>query len=102
GRGLAVAIVGCGNYVAGTVWPPIVQHFIATSGWRATYFGIGVFVLVTMLPLALLLRGKPPAHALPTAGTRPLGTPESLGLSPQALQGLLIVAGIACCVAMSM
>jgi MFS family permease len=85
------------------VWPPVVQHFIETSGWRATYFGIGVFVLLTMLPLALLLRGSPPAHALPTAGSRPIGgTPASLGLSPQALQGLLVVAGIACCVAMSM
>ncbi|HEY8244269.1 MAG TPA: MFS transporter [Casimicrobiaceae bacterium] len=102
-RGIAVAIVASGNYFAGTVWPPIVQHFIETSGWRATYFGIGVFVLLTMLPLALLLRGSPPSHALPTAGTRPLGgTPASLGLSPQALQGLLVVAGIACCVAMSM
>jgi MFS family permease len=102
-RGIAVAIVASGNYFAGTVWPPIVQHFIATSGWRETYFGIGVFVLATMLPLALLLRGSPPAHALPVAGPRPIGgTPESLGLSPQALQGLLVVAGIACCVAMSM
>jgi len=102
-RGIAVAIVASGNYFAGTVWPPIVQHFIETSGWRATYFGIGVFVLLTMLPLALLLRGSPPAHALPTAGSRPVGgTPASLGLSPQALQGLLVVAGIACCVAMSM
>ena len=27
-RGLAVSIVACGNYLAGTVWPPIVQHLI--------------------------------------------------------------------------
>jgi len=102
-RGIAVAIVASGNYLAGAVWPPIVQHFIATSGWRATYFGIGVFVLATMLPLALLLRGSPPSHALPAAGARPLGgTPASLGLSPGALQALLVVAGLACCVAMSM
>jgi len=62
-----------------------------------------VFVLLTRLPLALLWRGAPPAHALPPTGSRPVGgTPASLGLSPQALQGLLVVAGIACCVAMSM
>ena len=35
-RGIAVALVACGNYLAGAVWPPIVQHFIGTSGWRAT------------------------------------------------------------------
>jgi MFS family permease len=102
-RGIAVAIVASGNYLAGTVWPPIVQHFIATAGWRATYFGIGVFIVVSMLPLALLLRGSPPSHALPAAGRRAIGgTPATFGLTPQALQALLVVAGVACCVAMSM
>src|SRR6516164_7072610 len=42
-RGIAVAIFASGNYLAGTVWPTIVQHFIAASGWRATYYGIAVF-----------------------------------------------------------
>ena len=102
-RGIAVAIVASGNYLAGTIWPPIVQHFIATSGWRATYFGIGVFVLVTMIPLALLMRSPPPAQGASHAGVRAVpGSPRALGLSPAALQGLLIVAGVACCVAMAM
>ena len=102
-RGIAVAIVASGNYLAGTVWPPIVQHFIETSGWRATYVGIGVFVIATMLPLALLLRRPPPAHApVGAPAARTAGTPAALGLTPQALQKVLVVAGIACCVAMSM
>jgi len=102
-RGIAVAIVACGNYLAGALWPPIVQHFIATLGWRATYFGIGVFILATMLPLALMLRRPPPSHALPEGAATPVGgTPAALGLSPNALQTLIVVAGIACCVAMSM
>jgi len=102
-RGIAVAIVACGNSLAGAVWPPIVQHFIATSGWRATYFGIGVFILATMLPLALMLRRPPPPHALPAdAATPAVGTPAAFGLSPNALQTLIVVAAIACCVAMSM
>ena len=101
-RGIAGAIVASGNYLAGTVWPPIVQHFIETSGWRATYVGIGVFVLATMLPLALWLRKPPPPHAAPGATSRTRGTPAALGLTPRALQNLLVVAGIACCVAMSM
>jgi MFS family permease len=100
-RGIAVGIFASGNYLAGTIWPPIVQHFFATAGWRETYSGIGLFCLATMLPLALLLRRRPPgheAHASP-GGTR---TPASLDLSPRALQAILLVAGFACCVAMSM
>src|SRR5262249_43787217 len=55
-RGIAVALAATGNYFAGTIWPPVVQHFTASDGWRATYIGIGLFCLVTMLPLALTLR----------------------------------------------
>ncbi len=102
-RGIAVAIFASGNYLAGTVWPPIVQHFIETAGWRQTYAGIGMFCLASMLPLALVLRRRPPAFELGGAGTRGAAWPQRpLGLSPGALQALLIVAGLACCVAMSM
>ena len=36
-------------------------------GWRSTYFGIGIFCLATMLPLALVLR-RPRAGAAETVG----------------------------------
>jgi MFS family permease len=103
-RGIAVAIFASGNYLAGAVWPPIVQHFIETSGWRHTYFGVAVFCAITMLPLALLLRRPPPAGASPLPGKRVLASPSmhALGLSSRALQTLLIIAGLCCCVAMSM
>jgi len=100
-RGIAVGIFASGNYLAGTLWPPVVQHFIESVGWRSTYFGIGLFCIATMLPLALALRRRPPAHA-PTAVTGGAGSPEVLGLTLRSLQGLLLVAGFACCVAMSM
>jgi len=102
-RGIAVAIFASGNYLAGTVWPPIVEHFIGTVGWRHTYAGIAGFIVVTMVPLALLLRKKPPlGDGTGTTVTARKQTPESLGLSPTALQTLLIIAGLSCCVAMSM
>jgi len=41
-RGIAVALASSGNYLAGTVWPPIIQHFIAVDGWRATQIAIGL------------------------------------------------------------
>jgi len=102
-RGIAVAIFASGNYLAGTVWPPIVQHFIETAGWRQTHAGIGMFCLASMLPLALMLRRRPPAFELgPGSGQAAAWPQRPLGLSPGALQALLVVAGLACCVAMSM
>jgi MFS family permease len=103
-RGIAVAIFASGNYLAGAVWPPIVQHFIQTVGWRETYFGVAVFCLATMLPLALLLRRPPPVVELELSGSRPAMpvVAHALGISSGALQTLLVIAGLCCCVAMSM
>ncbi|HEY5321504.1 MAG TPA: MFS transporter [Caldimonas sp.] len=102
-RGTAVAICASGNYLAGAVWPPIVQHFVETVGWRQTYIGMGVFCAATMPLLALLMRPRPPALAAVEARAG-AGMPSlrPFGLSVGSAQGLLCVAGIACCVAMSM
>jgi MFS family permease len=59
-RGIAVAIIASGSYLAGTVWPPVVEHFIRSHGWRRTYLDIAVFCVATMLPLALVLRRRAP------------------------------------------
>jgi MFS family permease len=103
-RGIAVAIFASGNYLAGTVWPPIVQHFIQSVGWRQTSFGIAVFCFATMLPLALLLRRPPPLVELEMSGSSRVSpaVTHTLALSSGALQTLLISAGVCCCVAMSM
>jgi MFS family permease len=101
-RGLAVGICSCGSYLAGTLWPPIVQHFTETAGWRATHLGIGIFCAATMLPLALVLRRRPPAaHAGPTVAGAGAARLAAV-MSPAALQTLLLVAAVACCVAMAM
>ena len=108
-RGIAVAVCASGNYVAGAIWPPIVQHFIETVGWRQTYVGMGIFCGLTMAGLALLMRARPPAAACvvpSTAMASSTALPDSamrpFGLSLGAAQGLLCVAGTACCVAMAM
>jgi MFS family permease len=101
-RGIAVSICASGNYLAGTIWPPIVQHFVESAGWRATHVGIGIFCVVTMMPLALMLRRKTPALAANAGGHTLRDAAGGLGLAPNTLMGLLVVAGVACCVAMSM
>ena len=113
-RGIAIAICMSGNYLAGAVWSQVLRYFFDAVGWRETYFGMGVFCLVAMVPLAFVLRrptpaqpdAEPPVHAAAATAVH-YSLPEAdrarpLGLSPAALQGLLCVAGVSCCLAMSM
>jgi MFS family permease len=101
-RGIAVAICASGNYLAGAVWPPILQHGFDTIGWRGTYIGTGMFCTAAMLVLVFMLRQRPPAMETTTQANGLLRTDRPLGLSPNALTAVLAVAGVACCVAMSM
>ena len=105
-RGIAVAVCASGNYLAGALWPPVVQHFVAAYGWRPTCIGLGIFSGLVMAGLALLMRPRPPAAvaAPPKAGSRQPAVPSQrpFGLSLAQAQGALCVAGVACCVAMSM
>jgi len=108
-RGIAVAICASGNYLGGAVWPPVIQHFVETVGWRQTYIGMGVFCFVMMTALALTLRRRAPRHSsLPPSASSPAGeTADATRAMPFGLTRLqatvmLCIAGFACCVAMSM
>jgi len=103
-RGIAVAICASGNYLAGAVWPPIVQHFIDSVGWRQTYIGIGILCAVVIPLLALAMRPRPPAAvaAAGSAARKVVPSERPFGLSMGHAQLLLCIAGVACCVAMSM
>jgi MFS family permease len=102
-RGIAVAICISGNYLAGAVWPPVLQHFFGAVGWRATFVGVGVFSVAAILPLALLLRKRPPLLEAAAASAHARSLQERpLGLTPNSLMVLLSVAGVGCCVAMAM
>ena len=114
-RGIAVAICASGNYIAGALWPPIVQHGIELIGWRHTYVLLGLVCGVGMLLLALRMRQRAPmvqmdaapaAVAPAASGAAPLPLPldrsRPFGLRPLHAQLLLCVAGVACCVAMAM
>src|SRR4029078_5249563 len=55
-RGLAVTIVASGNYVGGTIWPPLVNWGVQSAGWRTTDIAVGIFCPVAMTLVLLLLR----------------------------------------------
>jgi MFS family permease len=100
-RGVAVGIAASGNYVGGTIWPPMINWGMQTYGWRATHIAIGVFTALAMALALIVLR------MLMGAGTRRShvdAPPPQLDfrLSTNALTVILSLASIACCVAMSM
>ena len=101
-RGVAVAIAASGNYIAGAIWPPIVELMIRDHGWRITYWSAATLCLVTMIPLALTLRRRAPDHEEAAAAQVAHRSQAALGLSPNGLMALLMLAGLSCCVAMSM
>ncbi len=69
-RGIAVALTASGNYLAGAIWPTLLQGVLQTEGWRVTYVIIGVGCIVFMVPLALLLRAPPPSDPAGSAADR--------------------------------
>lgn len=100
-RGLAVAVIASSQGVAGVLWPPLLRYVSDITDWRDTYYFYGLFVLVTMVPLAFLLRSK----SKPT-GSFEIGDSSSpefiLGIRPNILHGTLCVATLSCCAAMAM
>jgi len=99
-RGIAVALCASGSYVAGAVWPTLIEAMIRSHGWRTTHIIIGVFCVVTMVPLAALLRGQAPVRR--AGAPAPVAAGRRIALPPGPLQALLATAGLACCVAMAM
>lgn len=96
-RGIAVAVVASGNYLAGTLWPPILTRLVEAYGWRTSFIAIGITCMVLMLPLTLFLKPRAPLEDRPGFAA---GNNEAAG-TPR-VQFMLVLAGLACCVAMSM
>ena len=102
-RGIAVALVASGNYLSGAIWPPLLQYAIDEIGWRQAYIGIAFICLITILPLSFFLKRRPPLQLQTqhnsTAKNSLSGAPI---LASANVQVLLVIAGLSCCIAMSM
>jgi MFS family permease len=100
-RGLAIVIAATGSYLAGMIAPQLFQMMMTAWGWRAAHLVTGVGVAVALVPLAFVFRVRPAETAAARAEASFAARPD-VGLSPRALQTLLVIAGFSCCVAMSM
>ena len=102
-RGIAVAICASGNYLAGTVWPALTQIGITHIGWRYSYMLLGLVSGLGLIALSLLLRQRPPLTKTNAVGSsQAQATARPFGLPVSGAQALLWIAGLSCCVAMSM
>jgi MFS family permease len=101
-RGLAVGIVISGTYIGGTLWPPLLQHWIDIQGWRDTYIQLAIINLIIMFPLACVFYRRPHIEDDPSDASKRNTMDNPLGMSKNKLQGCICVAGIGCCVAMAM
>ena len=101
-RGLAVGIAFSGSYVAGAIWPPILQRMFDAQGWRETFVDLALLTLILMALLSLLLYPRSPINEqLPTASSANSNLTNS-AISAGTLQSLIYLAGFGCCVAMAM
>ena len=104
-RGTAIAICASGNYMAGVVWPLVVQYLLTVGDWRQAYVVIGIVCVGMMVPLSLFLIKRAPSEEEQDSVAMAAGHEPRRYMSPMSpltIQIILMVAGVACCVAMSM
>ena len=100
-RGLAVAVVACGQSFAGAVWPPAIRASNDSFGWQTTFLVVGALCFVAMMALTMALRRPPPAFPTSVSLDGRDGD-RVLGLSPHAVLVILFFAIVGCCGAMAM
>jgi MFS family permease len=104
-RGTAIAICASGNYLAGVLWPMTMRYLLTIGDWRQAYVIIGGLCVALMLPLSLFLIKRAPTEEDQDEMAVAAGRESRRYRSPMprwAVQIVMLGAGVACCVAMSM
>jgi MFS family permease len=101
-RGSAIALVSSGQYVAGALWPLLLQIGVDQIGWRQTMRWFAMLVVLTIPALALIFFRTPPELATRRSGTAGVASFEPVsGIRPNTVQVMLAGAIFCCCVTMS-
>src|SRR5207237_1744942 len=66
-RGSALALIASGQYISGTIWPPIFDYSVAQYGWRETMLMFAVFEGAIIVPFAIIVLQRPPKSVPDTA-----------------------------------
>ncbi len=100
-RGSAIALISCGQYIAGILWPPLIALGIEHLGWRPTMWMFGV-ASGTCMVLAALLFLRPVPDSVRAIDEGNAHRAPTLAMSPRLVFALLCIAGFFCCVPMAM
>ena len=101
-RGIAVALIASGNYFSGAIWPPLFNSTLQSDGWRDVYWILALSTVFIMIPLSFLLTKKISEETARISDAASSDKRQNVSITPKALTILLSIAGIGCCVAMSM
>ncbi len=101
-RGIAVAITASGNYLSGAIFPILLGGLISDYGWRISYFILALSCILIILPTSFFLRRSLDKKFSDEQERQASIMSTSSRFKPLTLQIILSVAGICCCVAMSM
>ena len=98
-RGTAIALISSGQYVAGMIWPSLLEVGMKNFGWQSVMLGYAAVVLA-ILPMLLLLTKVPEPLATDPDRIDPKADDRVCGFHPNLAMTLICVASFLCCVPM--
>jgi MFS family permease len=99
-RGTALALISSGQYIAGMIWPSLLEVGMKHFGWQPIMLAYGAVVLA-ILPLLTLLRSPPESQISRSGQAGARSGDRVLGLHPNVAMALICVASFCCCVPMA-
>lgn len=100
-RGTALALIASGQYIAGMLWPSLLEQGFSRFGWQAMMLAYAGVALAVM-PLVALLRTAPLPPAGPGVAFGPVVGAYVLGLRANLAMAILCLAGVLCCIPMAL
>ena len=104
-KGLAVSLVASGQHLCGAIWPFVIKDFIIEGDWRNAHLFIALVCSILIPILFYFLGNKVPKmnnEQKLTTQDEDINSKVYLSISNRQIQILLMIAGVLCCVAMSM
>ncbi|MDA0915935.1 MAG: MFS transporter [Proteobacteria bacterium] len=104
-KGLAVSLVASGQHLCGAIWPFLIKGFLLEGDWRNAHLFIALVCSILIPILFCFLGNKLPKMNIKQKSTtqdEDINSKINLSISNRQIQILLMIAGVLCCVAMSM
>ncbi len=101
GPGLALGIASAGQALGQGGVPFVAAVMIGAVGWRSTLMWLGVIALVTLIPLAMLIRQPPKQPKQHLQNNAPDEDQSPTPLPPNTITAWLSIAVVFCCICMS-